>query len=343
MENQIRKISVAQHVAILLFVFAGVAMAVTDFHFREKAAMGNTTVEEEIVYDAVSPIPLTVDVDQRKVTLGERLYHDVRLSHDNSLSCASCHEIKKGGTDQVKTSTGINGVLGPINSPTTFNSGLFFAQFWDGRAADLFEQAGGPVHNPIEMGSNWPEVLEKLSKDTTYTRVFDDTYADGMTGNNIADAIAEYEKSLITPNCRFDMFLKGDKQALSVNEKDGWRLFKEYGCISCHQGAALGGNMYQTIGVMDDYFQHREKTKVDYGRFNVTGMEWNRYQFKVPTLRNIEKTFPYLHDGSANSLDDVLQVMWQSQLGRSISEEESLHIEQFLKTLTGTYKGGMLL
>lgn len=343
MDNQIRKISVAQHVAILLFVFAGVAMAVTDFHVREKAAMDTEAVEGEIVYDAVSPIPLTVDVDQRKVTLGERLYHEVRLSHDNSLSCASCHEIKKGGTDQVKTSTGINGVLGPINSPTTFNSGLFFCQFWDGRAADLFEQAGGPVHNPIEMGSNWPEVLEKLSKDPTYTTVFADIYEDGMTGDNIADAIAEYEMSLITPNCRFDMFLKGDKQALSVNEKDGWRLFKEYGCISCHQGAALGGNMYQTIGVMEDYFQNREKTKVDYGRFNVTGKEWNRYQFKVPTLRNIEKTFPYLHDGSANTLDDVLEVMWQSQLGRSISEEESLHIEQFLKTLTGTYKGGMLL
>jgi cytochrome c peroxidase len=341
MKDQVAKIKFSQHAVILLFMLAGVALAIKDFRAQEQV-----TVEAELTKKAdgavnqpIPPIPLAVKLDDRKVSLGEMLYKDRRLSHDNTISCASCHDLRKGGTDQVKTSTGINGVLGPINSPTTFNSGYFFSQFWDGRAKDLAEQAAGPVHNPIEMGSNWQEVIGKLSKDPSYVRDFDRIYPNGIQGENIADAIAEYEKSLITPNSRFDKFLRGDMKALSTDELDGYRLFKEYGCISCHQGIALGGNSYQTMGVMEDYFIHRQKTEVDYGRFNVTGKEWDRYQFKVPTLRNIEKTFPYLHDGSARTLEDVLQVMWKSQLGRSIRPEESVKIVKFLKTLTGTYKG----
>lgn len=340
MKGQVAKIKFSQHAVILLFVLAGVALAIKDFRAREQVTDEAELTEkaDSAVNLPIPPIPLAVNLDERKVSLGERLYHDTRLSHDNTISCASCHDLKMGGTDQVKTSTGINGVLGPINSPTTFNSGYFFSQFWDGRARDLTEQAAGPVHNPMEMGSNWEEAIRKLSKDPSYVRDFSKIYPNGIQGENIADAIAEYEKSLITPNSRFDRFLRGDKKTLSAVELDGYRLFKEYGCISCHQGIALGGNLYQTLGVMEDYFTHRQKTKVDYGRFNVTSKECNRYQFKVPTLRNIEKTFPYLHDGSARTLEDVLQVMWKSQLGRSISPEESARIVKFLKTLTGTYK-----
>jgi cytochrome c peroxidase len=341
MKGQVAKIKFSQHAVILLFVLAGVALAIKDFRAREQVT-GEEKLTEKVdgtVKQSIAPVPLTVKLDERKVSLGQRLYEDKRLSHDNTISCASCHDLKRGGTDQAKTSRGINGVLGPINSPTTFNSGYFFAQFWDGRARDLAEQAAGPVHNPNEMGSNWPEVIRKLSKNPSYVRDFYRIYPNGIRGENIVDAIAEYEKSLITPNSRFDRFLRGDKKALSADELDGYRLFKEYGCISCHQGIALGGNLYQTMGVMEDYFIHRQKTTVDYGRFNVTGKEWNLYQFKVPTLRNIEKTFPYLHDGSARTLDDVLQVMWKSQLGRSISPEESARIVKFLKTLTGTYQG----
>jgi cytochrome c peroxidase len=341
MKGQVAKIKFSQHAVILLFVLAGVALAIKDFRAREEVTgeAGLTEKGDGAVKQPIPPVPLAIKLDERKVSLGERLYKDARLSHDNTISCASCHDLRKGGTDQAKTSTGINGVLGPINSPTTFNSGYFFSQFWDGRARDLAEQAGGPVHNPKEMGSNWEEVSRKLAQDPSYVRDFNRIYGNGIRGENIADAVAEYEKSLITPNSRFDRFLRGDKKALSTVELDGYRLFKEYGCISCHQGIALGGNLYQTMGVMEDYFIHRRKTKVDYGRFNVTGKEWNRYQFKVPTLRNIEKTFPYLHDGSARTLEDVLQVMWESQLGRSISPEESDRIVKFLKTLTGTYRG----
>jgi cytochrome c peroxidase len=341
MKDQIPKIKLPQHAVIVLFVLAGIALAVMDFRAREQVT--EETQLSEPVYSAgnlpITPIPLAVKVDERKVLLGERLYNEPRLSQDNTVSCATCHELGKGGTDQMKTSLGINDSLGPINSPTTFNSGFFFSQFWDGRAKDLAEQAAGPVNNPLEMGSNWPEVIGKLSQDPAYVLAFEEIYADGIRAENITDAIAEFEKSLITPNCRLDKFLRGDKQALNDDELDGYRLFKEYGCISCHQGVALGGNMYQTLGVMEDYFTHRQKTEVDFGRFNVTGKEWNRYQFKVPTLRNIELTYPYLHDGSAENLEDVLQVMWKSQLGRSISPEESVRIVKFLKTLTGTYNG----
>jgi cytochrome c peroxidase len=345
MKNQIQRIGPAQHAVILLFVFVGVGLAVTDFWVRKEAvkwpdAPGKT---DGVINQAITPIPSTIKLDERKVLLGERLYHDTRLSSDNTISCASCHDLKKGGTDQAKDSTGVNRTLGPINSPTTYNSGLFFSQFWDGRAGDLAEQAAGPVNNPREMGSSWPEVISKLSKDPSYTRTFAEAYSNGIQGVTICDAIAEYEKSLITPNSRFDRFLNGDNQALSADEKEGWRLFKEFGCISCHQGVGVGGNMYQTLGVMENYFSRRATTKVDLGRFNVTGQEWNRYQFKVPSLRNIEKTYPYLHDGSAETLKDVLQVMWKNQLGRPISDEESTKIVKFLKTLTGTYKGGQLL
>ncbi len=344
MKNQIRQIGLAQHAVILLFVFVGVGMAVMDFTVRKEAvrcpdAARNTY---DVMNRPITPIPLTVEVDQKKVLLGERLYNDTRLSRDNTISCASCHDLKMGGTDQVRTSTGIEGAIGPINSPTTFNSGLFFSQFWDGRAKDLAEQAAGPVNNPKEMGSSWPEVISKLSEDSSYTQAFGEIYPEGIQPDTICDAIAEYEKSLITPNSRFDRFLRGDNQALSANEKEGWRLFKEFGCISCHQGVALGGNMYQTLGVMEDYFSHRPITHVDCGRLNVTGEGWDRYKFKVPTLRNIEKTYPYLHDGSAKTLEEVLQVMWKSQLGRSISGEESTKIVEFLKTLTGEYRGEQL-
>jgi len=344
MNNKIRQISPAQYAVILLFVFAGAVMAIMDFWARKEAVKGPNAPENavRVTNQPITPIPLAIKLDARKVLLGERLYHDSRLSGDNTISCASCHDLKKGGTDRAKDSTGINRNLGPINSPTTYNSGFFFSQFWDGRAADLVEQAAGPVNNPKEMGSNWAEVVSKLSKDPSYTRAFAEVYANGVRGATICDAIAEYEKSLITPDSRFDRFLNGDNQALNADEKEGWRLFKEFGCISCHQGVGIGGNMYQTLGVMENYFDHRVPTKVDQGRFNVTGQAWNRYQFKVPSLRNIEKTFPYLHDGSAATLKDVLQVMWKNQLGRSISDDESSKIVKFLKTLTGTYKGRQL-
>lgn len=291
----------------------------------------------EDVDEPIYPIPLTVKLDQKKVALGDRLFHDKQLSKDNTISCASCHDLTKGGTDQVKFSTGIKGAEGGINSPTVYNSGFNFVQFWDGRAKDLEEQVIGPVHNPVEMGTNWQEVIPRLQQDSTYVAAFNVCYENGIDSLNIQDAIAIFERSLITPNAPFDHYLRGDQDALTSKEKEGYSLFKTYGCISCHQGINIGGNMYQRMGVMNNYFAHRPITNEDRGRYNVTKDERNMYQFKVPSLRNIEVTYPYLHDGSAETLQDIIFIMTKDQLGRPLNDEQIGLIIQFLKTLTGEY------
>ncbi len=341
MDSSVKNVTVFQYLIIILFIAGGVYLALRDFQMQSIGEKHTTPVMQQSVTKngPITPIPLQIKLDERKVALGYRLYHDKRLSHDNSISCASCHDLQKGGTDQARYSTGVENALGGINSPTTFNSGFHFVQFWDGRAGDLVEQAPGPVHNPIEMGSNWEEVLSKLSKDTQYIEAFSGIYAEGMNPDTIVDAIAVFELSLFTPNSRFDKFLRGDTTALSKEEQEGYRIFKEYGCVSCHQGVNMGGNMYQTIGVMEDFFQHRPLTDADLGRYNVTKEDYNRHQFKVPTLRNIAITFPYLHDGSAKTLEDVLAIMWNSQLGRSLTKDETIKIILFLQTLTGEYQG----
>jgi len=290
--------------------------------------------------EPIQPIPLSVSVDERKVELGRMLFHDQRLSADNSISCASCHALNKGGTDQTQFSIGINYVIGPINSPTVYNSGLNYRQFWDGRAETLEEQAAGPVHNPIEMGSNWPEVVQKLGKDTRYQNLFSEIYNGELTGETIADAIATFERSLITPNSRFDQYLKGNTQAITEQEKQGYQHFKDFGCAACHQGVNVGGNMFQKFGVLNNYFTRngRKKTKADLGRYNVTGLEQDKHVFKVPSLRMVAHTAPYFHDGSAKTLREAVDVMFTFQLGRPAPDEVKEAIVAFLKTLAGDTK-----
>ncbi len=289
--------------------------------------------------EPIKPIPLEPQLDLRKVALGDRLFHDKRLSKDNSLSCASCHDLSKGGVDGLPSSIGIGGAKGPINAPTVFNSSLNFRQFWDGRAASLEEQVAGPVHNPKEMGSNWTEVLGKLAQDGPLVGEFKATYRDGLQTRNIQDAIAVFERSLTTPNSRIDKYLKGDQKALSPDELLGYQLFKAYGCVAC-QGVNIGGNMFQTFGVMGDYFEKRGNTTVaDLGRYNVTKSEADKHVFKVPSLRNVALTAPYFHDGSAKTLNDAVDVMFKYQLGRPASAQDKKLIVKFLHTLTGEYKG----
>ncbi len=285
--------------------------------------------------EPIEPLPLQVELDPAKVALGKLLFHDPRLSRDDSISCASCHRLDHGGADNAPVSTGVDGAKGPINAPTVLNSGFNFRQFWDGRAASLEDQAAGPVHNPIEMGSNWEQVLEKLARDASLTAQAAEVYADGLNGANIVDAIATFERSLITPS-RFDRYLRGERSAISTDEQRGYQLFKDYGCIACHQGINVGGNMYQVFGVMGNYFDKRGgATKADLGRYNVTGLESDRHVFKVPSLRNVALTAPYFHDGSAATLDDAVDVMFRYQLGRSAPAADKALIVQFLNTLTG--------
>jgi cytochrome c peroxidase len=293
--------------------------------------------------EPIYPIPQHVELDARKVALGHRLFHDPRLSGDGTTSCASCHDLGRGGTDQRPRSVGIGGRLGTVNAPTVFNSSFNFKQFWDGRAETLEAQIDGPIHDPREMRSNWPEITGKLKEDPGYVAAFASLYGGGIRPNHVKDAIATFERSLITPNSRFDKFLRGDHAAITEEEKEGYLLFKSLGCVACHQGVSVGGNMFQTFGVMADYFADRGGlTSADLGRFNVTGQEQDRYRFKVPSLRNVERTAPYFHDGSAATLEQAVTVMARYQLGRALSAADVGRIVQFLRTLTGEYGGRSL-
>ena len=286
--------------------------------------------------EPIKPIPKTVNVDERKVRLGRRLFHDPTLSKDNTISCASCHDLATGGSDRRRVSIGIEGKEGVINSPTVFNTGMSFKQFWDGRAKNLDEQIDGPIQSPIEMGSLWPELIAKLYRDDEYARAFQDTYGEKITRENVKDAIAEFMRSLTTPNSRFDQWLEGDRNALSQVEKQGYERFKSYGCSSCHQGAAVGGNMFQVFGVINDYFKRRGNiTEADLGRYNVTGNIGDRHSFKVPSLRMVALTPPYLHDGSAKTLREAVDAMFMFQLGREAPDDDKDAIVAFLKTLVG--------
>ena len=290
--------------------------------------------------EPVTPLPLTVPLDNRKVELGRRLFHDTKLSSDGSVSCASCHSLAKGGVDRLIRSRGIGDKEGGINAPTVFNSGFNFRQFWNGRAETLEEQVDGPLQHPAEMGATWPQAIAALSKDPFYRTEFTALYPDGIQARNIRDAIATFERSLVTPNSRFDRFLRGDRTAMNGEEQAGYRLFKQLGCASCHQGMNIGGNMYQKLGVMEDYFTVRGNiSEADLGRFSITKREEDRYVFKVPSLRNIALTQPYLHDGSAKTLEEVIRVMARFQLGEQLNTEDLKKIAAFFHALTGEYQG----
>lgn len=296
----------------------------------------------DIDQDPILPLPLKSELSTNKVNLGKKLFHESQLSHDNSISCASCHNFSKGGTDRLRFSMGINGTTGSVNAPTVFNSSLNIAQFWDGRAVSLEDQVTNPIKNPIEMGASMEEVVAKLNSNKDYKQVFQQLYSDGITSANIADAIANYEKSLITPNARFDRYLRGEKKAITDNELKGFGKFVNYGCVSCHQGKGIGGNLFQRFGIMGDYFRGRLFAEADQGRFNVTGLEEDRHVFKVPSLRNVAVTAPYFHDGSVQSLDKAVHIMGHYQLGMEMSDEDVQLIVAFLRTLTGEWEGRVL-
>lgn len=310
---------------------------------REKsqlATVDNEVMEVSVVNQPIQPIPLSISLNKKKVALGDQLFHEPQLSHNNSISCASCHNLNTGGVDRLVRSVAINGMITAVNSPTVFNSGFNFKLDWNGQFETLEDHINGAIHTPDRMNSSWVEVIEKLKKSPDYVKAFGQVYDEGITDETIKDAIASFERSLYTPNSRFDQFLRGNNQAITAEEKEGYHLFKTYGCISCHQGVIVGGNLFQKFGIMGDYFSDRGKiTKADFGRFNVTGNEEDRYVFKVPGLRNITLTPPYFHDGSADTLKQAIAVMAKYQLGRELSTEKIDLIVKFLTTLTGEYQG----
>ena len=288
-----------------------------------------------VLRSAVQPVPELNLATTDKVRLGRRLFHDPVLSGDNTVSCASCHSLDRGGADGRRTSLGIHNQVGPINSPTVLNARFQFVQFWDGRATDLRDQAGGPMTNALEMGNTWDGVLAAMGR-TPYRELFQSVYPDGVTQANVRDAIATYEETLVTPS-RFDRFLKGAETALTAEERAGAELFVSTGCVTCHQGVALGGTSFQRMGAVQDYFAARGTplTEADNGRYNVTHNEADRHFFKVPTLRNVAQSAPYLHDGTQATLEDTVRVMARFQLGRTLDATQVTRLVAFLNALTG--------
>ncbi|MFH1811139.1 MAG: cytochrome c peroxidase [Pseudomonadota bacterium] len=288
----------------------------------------------------LQPLPLAVAVDATKAALGDRLYHDKRLSGDETVSCASCHDLAKGGTDQLATSTGIREQKGPINAPTVFNAGFQVLQFWDGRAKDLQEQAAGPVENPLEMGATWDEVIAKLGQDEALVTEFTAAYPDGLSKANVTHAIAEFEKTLVTPNSKFDKYLRGDQAALDDAEKKGHQVFADRGCTNCHVGSLLGGASFELMGLWKDYFKVRGNVNdADNGRFSVTKKDSDLHRFKVPTLRNVALTQPYFHDGSKATLEEAVRDMGTYQLEQPLRDDEVTALVAFLKAQTGELNG----
>ena len=292
--------------------------------------------------EPVRPIDTEVEYDEAKAALGFALFHDTRLSVDNTVSCATCHALETAGVDNHQYSHGVDDQLGGVNAPTVYNAVYNFVQFWDGRAKTLADQAAGPPLNPVEMAStSFDEIIAKLNADKPFAKAFGKVYPDGLTEANITDAIEEFERTLITPNSRFDKWLRGDDSAITAEELAGYELFKKYDCATCHVGPNLGGQSYELMGLRRHYFADRglELTNEDNGRYKETQVERDRHRFKVPGLRNVEHTWPYYHDGTRHTLDEAVRDMALYQSGVELSEPEVEKIESFLKTLTGEHNG----
>jgi cytochrome c peroxidase len=289
--------------------------------------------------EPIFPIPLKVEVESKKAELGELLFFDTRLSSNNQIACASCHQLEAGGDDNVALGISMAAEQHIINTPSIFNSVYNFRQNWDGSTKTLQQQVDAVLKSRHAFDNNWDDVIVTLSKDALLSNDFYEVYQDGFSKENIIDAIVEFEKTLTTPNSRFDRYLRNEDIELSDEEIRGYLTFKELGCISCHQGVNIGGNLYQKFGVFYNYIAERgDIKKPDYGRMNATNRQMDAFVFKVPSLRNIAVTAPYLHDGSAATIEEAISIMGKTQLGRALSTEEIDLIKSFLGTLTGEYK-----
>jgi cytochrome c peroxidase len=289
-------------------------------------------------YEPVRPLPSSIPVNKKKASLGKKLFHDTRLSSDNTLSCSSCHHLQTGGADNKQYPEGIRKILGKVNTPTVYNACFNHRQYWDGRTADLKSQATEHMLNPYEMANqSFDNTLKKLLKDKELKNAFEKLYKEGITEMSIIDAIEEFEKTLITPDCRFDKYLKGEEYILNKSEIRGYELFKSNKCATCHTGVILGGQSCEIMGLYEDYFNDRgwDMIEEDQGQFKQTANEYDRHRFKVPGLRNVALTKPYFHDGSQQTLHDAIKIMGIYQCGHTINDEDIHAIVSFLETLTG--------
>ncbi|SDW95217.1 cytochrome c peroxidase [Lutibacter oricola] len=306
-----------------------VAPEYTELQKKASAMFGKLPVQAECETNSITT---------EKVALGKKLYFDNKLSKDNTQSCNTCHNLETYGVDNLPTSPGNDGGFGSRNSPTVLNAALHGSQFWDGREPDVEAQAGGPILNPVEMAMpSEAVVVERLSKIEDYKRLFAEAFPNEkqpINYNNIKKAIGAFERKLITPS-KFDDYLAGNNEALSAIEQEGLQLFMDKGCVACHSGNALGGNLFQKFGLFDDYWKHTKSKKIDEGKFEVTKKESDKYVFKSPSLRNIEKTYPYFHDGSVKDLKEAVSIMAKVQLNKDLTAAEIDAMVAFLNSLTG--------
>ncbi len=289
--------------------------------------------------EPIQPVPVDLPHDKNKIRLGEMLFTDPRLSVDGEYRCTTCHDLRNGGVDHRKNPAVRYGKVNR-NVPTLFNSRFNLAQVWDGRFRSIEEDADATITDPMSFNSTWHLVAQRLQESSNYTSLFKMIYPDGITKNNVLDAIASFVRSMVTINAPFDRYLRGESNAISHRAKLGYQHFKEYGCPACHNGISVGGNMFQRIGITRDYFKDKIGIiEPDLGRMQVTGDINDRYEFKVPSLRLVTRTAPYMHDGSVETLEEAIKVMGRYQLGRDIPQEHIRLIIDFLHTLRGEYRG----
>jgi cytochrome c peroxidase len=292
---------------------------------------------------ALQPLPPPRDVDPRRAALGGKLFAEPLLSSDGAISCATCHPLERAGTDGLSHSRGAGGQVTALNTPTIYNVTYSFRFNWSGAYQTLEDEFDAPVTKT--MNTTWEAIDAKLLGHPALRAAFAAAYPDGVTTANVKDALARYIDTLRTPGARFDQYLRGDPDALNAQELRGYERFSELGCAACHQGANVGGNLFQRFGVMNDYFQLRRErggadpTAADFGKYNTTRDPADRYVFRVPSLRNVARTAPYFHDGSAATLEQAVETMGDTQLGLTLSTDEIGDLTAFLETLTGTVGG----
>jgi cytochrome c peroxidase len=293
--------------------------------------------------EPVTPVPAVEGLDPAKIELGRRMFHDVRLSRGERISCAACHDLARGGDDGRGRSTAADGRPLDFNTSTVFNAALNARLNWRGNFRTLQEQNEAVLLDPRLMNATWPDLLAKLRADADHLMAFNARYGAPPAREHVLDALATFQRSLLTPDARFDRHLRGEPGAISADEARGYQLFKAYGCIACHQGVNVGGNLFQKFGVFHDPFAERGSVDAsDLGRYTITGREADRNVFRVPSLRNVAVTAPYFHDGRAASLSQAVETMARSQLGRELPGGDIDLIVKFLRTLTGRYQGQSL-
>jgi cytochrome c peroxidase len=325
-------------------LIAGVGCEVPDPPTAGLAATETPSAALPPIEQPLQPLPPAPKVDGQRSALGAKLFSDPTLSADGSVSCAVCHPLDRAGADGLAHSRGAKGKETALNTPTIYNATFNFRFNWNGAFATLEDEFDAPVTKTL--GTTWDAIVDKLRKNPPMAAGFAAAYPEGVTAASVKDALARYIDTLVTPNSRFDQFLRGDADALSAEERRGYETFKDLGCVSCHQGANIGGNLFQRFGVMRDYFKERAENggpapaPAEMGRFDITKAPADRHVFRVPSLRNVALTPPYFHDGSAATLEQAVTVMGRVQLGRALTGDQVAGIVSFLKTLTGQMSGG---